>query len=242
MQDLSLLTIRYQAVPDASAQEPDPVAGQLLQAGLARSLADGVYLYRLDRDHVFLDLVSFRGLPATLTQSFQAQTGERTRNWLFSTDNQPTRVATSAWKDWRLERLPEFVQNRFETAIAIPLLTEGRLGGLLTAARLAGNGFTLQEASSLLALRAPLENLLAAGASREENGRLKSELQKVSERLASRKHIERAKGIIQTRHGWTEEEAYLHLWRLSRKTRKPMGEIARSVIVHSTPGLSPRVS
>jgi two-component system, response regulator PdtaR len=149
-------------------------------------------------------------------------------------------VETSAWRDWRLERLPEFVQNRFETAVAIPLATEGTLAGILTAVRLARDGFALQELSSLLSLQASLESLLAVAASREENARLKSELQRLTDRLAGRKHIERAKGIIQTRHGWTEEEAYLHLRRLSRKTRKPMGEIARSVIVHSTSGLSPK--
>jgi hypothetical protein len=143
-------------------------------------------------------------------------------------------VETSAWRDWRFASLPEFVHNRFETAVAIPLATEGALGGLLTAARLAPGGFAPQEISALLGLRAPIEGLLSAVSSREENARLKLELQKVTDRLAGRKNIERAKGIIQTRNGWTEEEAYLHLRRLSRRTRKPMDEIARSVILNST--------
>jgi transcriptional regulator with GAF, ATPase, and Fis domain len=239
MQALLPLTIRYSAIPDASAQELDLAAGPLLQAGLEQSHADGICFYRLDRNDALLELVSLRGLPASSIQPFHVQPGERTRDWLLSL-SQATHVETSAWRDWRLERLPEFVQNRFETAVAIPLATEGTLAGILTAVRLARDGFALQELSSLLSLQASLESLLAVAASREENARLKSELQRLTDRLAGRKHIERAKGIIQTRHGWTEEEAYLHLRRLSRKTRKPMGEIARSVIVHSTSGLSPK--
>ena len=115
----------------------------------------------------------------------------------------------------------------FEWGVSIPLSTDGRVAGVLMAARLNGNAFTLQQETLLRALQLPLESLL-------ENARLKAELQRANERLAGRKNIERAKGIIQNRHGWTEEEAYLHLRRLSRKTRKPMGEIARSFITKTT--------
>jgi AmiR/NasT family two-component response regulator len=42
--------------------------------------------------------------------------------------------------------------------------------------------------------------------------------------------VERAKGILQAEFGWTEEEAYLHVRRLSRQNRLPMREIAINVI------------
>jgi signal transduction protein with GAF and PtsI domain len=241
MLDLSALTIRYSLNPDASGQELAMTAGPLLQGGLARSLADGIYFYRLDRDRALLELLSFRGLPVSSVQPFQVHAGEPTRHWLLSM-SQPTQMQTAAWLDSRIAPLPEFAQNRFETALTIPLTTEGTLAGILTAARLARSEFGAQEATSLLTLQTSLESLLAVAASREENARLKSELQRATDRLAGRKHIERAKSIIQIRHGWTEEEAYLHLRRLSRKTRKPMGEIARGVIVHFTSGRSPRAT
>jgi ANTAR domain len=239
MQAQLSLTIRYSAIFDASTQELGRAAAPLIQAGLEQSHAAGISLYRLACGNAFLDLVCWRALPPGSIQPVHLQAGERTRDWLLSL-SEATHVEISAWRDWRLECFPEFVQNRFETAIAIPLALEGRLAGILTAARLARGGFAVPELSSLLSLQAPLESLLAAGASREENARLKSDLQRVTDRLAERQHIERAKGIIQTRHGWTEEEAYLHLRRLSRRTRKPMREIARTVIVGSTSGLSPK--
>jgi hypothetical protein len=241
MQELPALAIRYSAIPDAAASQLDLAAGPLLQAALGRSLADGIYLYRFERGQLVLDLVSSRGLPATSVQPFQVQAGERTQRWLLSLRH-PTQVESSAWRDWRLGPLPEFAHNRFQTAFAIPLTTEGTLAGILTAGRLVSQKFALPEATALLSLQSSLDSLLAITASREDNARLRSELQILTDRLAGRKQIERAKGIIQTRHGWTEEEAYLHLRRLSRKTRKPISEIARAVIVHSTSGLSTEAS
>jgi AmiR/NasT family two-component response regulator len=42
--------------------------------------------------------------------------------------------------------------------------------------------------------------------------------------------LDRAKGLLQESLGWTEEESYLQIRRLSRQQRTPMREIARQVI------------
>ena len=52
----------------------------------------------------------------------------------------------------------------------------------------------------------------------------------LNRRLADRKLLERAKGLLQTRFRWTEEQAYLHLRNISRRRRTPMREIAQEVI------------
>jgi AmiR/NasT family two-component response regulator len=59
---------------------------------------------------------------------------------------------------------------------------------------------------------------------------LRLEIQKLTQKLAARRILERAKGILQAEFGWTEEEAYLHVRRLSRQNRIPMREIAINVI------------
>ena len=46
-----------------------------------------------------------------------------------------------------------------------------------------------------------------------------------------RKLVERAKGILQTRHNLTEEEAYLRLRNESRRLRRPMRELAEAIIL-----------
>jgi AmiR/NasT family two-component response regulator len=59
---------------------------------------------------------------------------------------------------------------------------------------------------------------------------LRREIEKLTQKLAARRILERAKGILQAEFGWTEEEAYLHVRRLSRQSRTPMREIAINVI------------
>ena len=59
---------------------------------------------------------------------------------------------------------------------------------------------------------------------------LRREIEKLTQKLAARRILERAKGILQADFGWTEEEAYLHVRRLSRQNRIPMREIAVNVI------------
>jgi len=59
---------------------------------------------------------------------------------------------------------------------------------------------------------------------------LRRELEKLTQKLAARRILERAKGILQAEFGWTEEEAYLHVRRLSRQNRIPMREIAINLI------------
>jgi AmiR/NasT family two-component response regulator len=49
--------------------------------------------------------------------------------------------------------------------------------------------------------------------------------------LATRKLVERAKGILQRNHGLTEEEAYLRLRGESRRMRRPMKELAEAIIL-----------
>jgi uroporphyrinogen-III synthase len=65
----------------------------------------------------------------------------------------------------------------------------------------------------------------------EENARLTEEAEEMRRELETRKLVERAKGILQQRHGITEEEAYLRLRNQSRRLRRPMKELAQAIIL-----------
>jgi GAF domain-containing protein len=77
-----------------------------------------------------------------------------------------------------------------------------------------------------------------------ENARLMSETLEMKRLLEVRKVVERAKGILQHKHGLTEEEAYLRLRNESRRLRRPMEDLAEAVILaeelHSKSGLPAR--
>jgi uroporphyrinogen-III synthase len=60
---------------------------------------------------------------------------------------------------------------------------------------------------------------------------LDSENSELSNRLETRKLVERAKGILQRDLGVSEEEAYQTIQRESQQRRKSMKELAESIIL-----------
>jgi hypothetical protein len=74
-------------------------------------------------------------------------------------------------------------------------------------------------------------NLAAFAAwSAKEIARLREELRAVNCRFAGRKFVERAKGILQTQHGMSEQQAYELLRKMSRQRRVNIAKIAEDLI------------
>jgi uroporphyrinogen-III synthase len=64
-----------------------------------------------------------------------------------------------------------------------------------------------------------------------ELARLETENSQLSERLETRKVLDRAKGILQRDLGITEEDAYLTIQRQSRQRRRSKREIAEAILL-----------
>jgi AmiR/NasT family two-component response regulator len=64
----------------------------------------------------------------------------------------------------------------------------------------------------------------------KEIAMLRTELKAVTTRLAGRKLVERAKGVLQSDQGMSEERAYEYLRRLSRQRRITLTALAEEVI------------
>ena len=202
-------------------QEP-AIFSSLLKAVLRQSGAEGAYLYQFENSGASARLVTYAGI--TPQADFSIVEGLAARGHY---DRQsPLVIHREAWTDVRFGAFPEFWTHRFEGVASIPLLHEGSQG-LLNLCRFEPASLTPGQADFLFALSLPFGALLAAGA---ENAELRQELDKVQQRLADRKLLDRAKGLLQAHFAWTEEEAYLHLRRESRQRRTAMREIAQEVI------------
>lgn len=59
---------------------------------------------------------------------------------------------------------------------------------------------------------------------------LRDELQQAQQKLAERKYVERAKGLLMKSRGLSEDEAYHTLRRMAMERNRRMGDVARSVI------------
>ncbi len=90
----------------------------------------------------------------------------------------------------------------------------------------------------LLAGSAPAGDAVAAAESHVEGVLRPSEFDRMLERSArfleeeieERKVTSHAKAILESEYGMTEEQAHLHLRSMSRKSRKPLKEVAQELI------------
>ena len=129
-----------------------------------------------------------------------------------------------AWADWRFAELPEFEAHRFEGVVSVPLIHGDGVVGMVNFCETQRSSLTDGELSHLLDLNLPLAALFTMTA-------LQKQLKKTAQLLADRKILERAKGQLQQTFGWSEEQAYMHIRRLSRQQRTPMREIAERFIL-----------
>jgi GAF domain-containing protein len=199
--------------------------GPLLELGLAQSNSRGAYVYRLDGEDNVLELIAWRGARPSDIPSYSVQVDGKASSWYRSLTSNSV-LEKNAWQDWRFQNLPEFLQNRFESVVSIPVLEEGKLAGVANFCRQPASNYSAREIAFLAGLSLPLGSILA-------KTRLESEVEKLNRQLADRKLLDRAKGVLQSRFGWTESEAYYHLRRTSRQSRAPMRSIAQHVIQNS---------
>jgi AmiR/NasT family two-component response regulator len=132
---------------------------------------------------------------------------------------------------------PETVASEVSTLMVSPLRVEQKLVGILTLSRKARRRYGRPEIETAAKLGKALVAAMGDQELEREVTALRARLRSVNQenmalekRLAERKLMERAKGLLQVHYGWTEEDAYYHLRRTSRQQRTPMAVIAQRVI------------
>ena len=127
--------------------------------------------------------------------------------------------------DEKQYRYPELARKTgLASLLSVPLVTREKVIGTINIYLGEVRAFTDDEMGFV--------NVVAGQAAIAiENARLMSETLEMKRTLEARKLIERAKGILQQKHGLTEEEAYLRLRNESRRLRRPMRDLAEAVIL-----------
>ncbi|HTZ98890.1 MAG TPA: GAF domain-containing protein [Candidatus Aquilonibacter sp.] len=137
---------------------------------------------------------------------------------------EPVVIAEDAHRDPRFKLFNELPEDRFEAFLSVPIASGGRLVGVINVQNRAPHFYGKRE----VGLVATLGFLVGAEI---ERARLATENSNLSQRLESRKIVERAKGILQRDLKLSEEESYLTLQRESRQRRRSMKEIAEAIIL-----------
>jgi uroporphyrinogen-III synthase len=138
---------------------------------------------------------------------------------------EPVAIPARALQDPRFKRLKNLPEDSFEAFLSVPILCRSKLVGVINLQHRKPYYHTEQEVRLLSAVG----YLVGAEI---ERARLESENLELSDRLESRKHIERAKGVLQREFGMDEDSAYRAMQRESRQRRKSMREIAEAILLN----------
>jgi uroporphyrinogen-III synthase len=138
---------------------------------------------------------------------------------------EPVAIPEKALKDPRFQRFKNLPEDTFEAFLSVPILCRSKLIGVIN----------LQHRKLYHHTEEEVRLLTAAGylvGAELERARLESENLELSDRLESRKQIEKAKGVLQRDFGLDEDTAYKALQRESRQRRKSMREIAEAILLN----------
>jgi len=138
---------------------------------------------------------------------------------------EPVAIPANALRDPRFKRFKNLPEDSFEAFLSVPILCRSKLVGVINLQHRKPYRHTDQEVRLLSAVG------YLVGAELER-ARLETENSELSDRLESRKAIERAKGVLQRDFGLDEEAAYRAMQRESRQRRKSMRDIAEAIMLN----------
>ena len=160
--------------------------------------------------------------------------GEGITGWVAQ-NRKPVAVAKQAWKDPRFQSFSELPEDQFEAFLSVPILSRGRLVGIINVQHRLPHEHSGREVQWLSTI-----GFLVG--SEIELARLEGEVDRLSDKLETRKLVERAKGILQRELKVDEETAYLTLQKQCRQRRLSMKKVAEAIVlsddVRRTQGVS----
>ncbi len=149
--------------------------------------------------------------------------GQGIAGWVAE-HRQPVVLERDASHDSRFRSFAELPEDRYEALLSIPVVSRGRVVSVINVQHQEPHAFAPRDVKMI----SMIGHLVGAAI---EMARLENEVIELSDKLAVRKIIERAKGIVQTEYGLSEEEAYSLIKKQARSRRKSMKEIAEAILV-----------
>jgi uroporphyrinogen-III synthase len=182
---------------------------------------DSCFVYVLDDDDLVLR--ASKTPHPDVVDRLKLRVGQGITGWVAE-HRTPVAVGSHAFDDPRFKTFNELPEDRYEAFLSVPVLSRGKLVGVINLQHRQPHSHSQRE----MQLISTIGFLVGAEI---ETARLEIENSQLSERLETRKVLDRAKGILQRDLGLTEEEAYLTIQRQSRQRRKTKKEIAEAIIL-----------
>lgn len=183
---------------------------------------DSCSIYLLDDHGEYLVLKATTGLAPEAVGHARLKLGEGLTGHAAKT-GKPI-AASHASRDPHFKYLPETKEMKFQSLLAVPLVSRGKVIGAVNVQTREGREYAPDEIELLSIIADVAAGELEKAVLYEEIGGLK-------EALETRKLVERAKGILMQRHGIGEQDAFARIQHQARASRKTMREIAEAIIL-----------
>lgn len=184
--------------------------------------ADSCLLYLLDeRTHELVLRASSNAHPDQLG-TLRLRIGEGITGWVAQ-QRQPVAIDSAAGSDPRFKFYSSLPEDAFEAFLSIPVVAGTRVLGVVNVQHRAPHEHHPLEIKAAAALAMFLAAALVCD-------QWEARCLEAERALADRKVIERAKGVLQQEQNLSEEEAYQRLKHESRRSRRPMAEIAQALL------------
>ena len=199
----------------------EAVLRELVEFATSLIKCDSCFIYVLEENELVLR--ASKNHHPQIVGRLRIKVGQGITGWVAQ-HREPVFVPRNAAADPRFKLFSELPEDRFEAFLSVPLVSQGRLVGVINLQSREACSYSDRE----IGLISTLGFLVGAEISR---ARLENENTQLTAQLEVRKVVERAKGILQHDLRLSEESAYQMLRRESQQRRKSMKDVAEAIIL-----------
>ena len=182
---------------------------------------DSCFIFVLEGNDLVLR--ASKNLHPEVVDRVKLSMGQGITGWVAKC-GEPVVLSHGAFKDPRFRAVSALPEDSYEAFLSIPISSRGRIVGVINVQHIQPYEFTPRETKII----SMLGHLVGAAI---EMSRLEQEVTVLSDKLATRKVVERAKGILQRELNISEEEAYATIQKQARARRMPMKEISEAILL-----------
>src|SRR3954452_4056763 len=201
----------------------DEMLGEIVGLTVQVTECDACLVYLIERETSEIVLRASQVPHQVDLGNIRLKVGEGVTGWVVE-HRSVVALAQNAAADRRFKKFQALVEDTYEAFLSVPLVSSGDIIGVINVHHREIHAHSPHEVSLLTFVGEQMGGAIG-------KFRLVEETLEMKRQLETRKLVERAKGILQSKHKLTEEEAYLRLRNESRRLRRPMRDLAEAIIL-----------
>jgi len=208
----------------------DEILGQVLGLAAQATACDACLVYLFDRQSNEIVLHASLVPHAADLGKLRIKVGEGVTGWVAE-HKSVVALSSKAFADPRFKTFSALVEDTYEALLSVPLVSGGEVIGVLNVHHRDQHVHTPDEIALLSFVGEQMGVALTHSHLSDACVRLQEEASQIRQQLEDRKLLERAKGFLQQKFALTEPEAYRRMRDESRRSRRPIRDIVRAILL-----------